>query len=73
MVDFSNFIYGTSVCIHVPYKPIRFMAYIPNLVAIFVERTYLTMPYEVCIAVGCLLAHIYKNVGSLCPFSMLTS
>ena len=27
--------------------------------------------HEVCIAGGCILAHICKNVGFICPFSKL--
>ena len=53
------------------YKSIKYLAYIPNLVGIFVSSTYMAIKSEVCIAVGFALGHICKNVGSICPFNVL--
>ena len=61
--------------IHLSYKPIKYLvniACMSNLVGIFVSRTYLEITWKVlCIAVGFVLAHMYKNVSSICPFSVL--
>ena len=35
------------------------------------SSSYFTIIFEVCIALGCILAQVYKNVGSTCLFSML--
>ena len=43
------------------------MAYMPNLVCIFVSSTHLAIMCEVCIVVGCVLAHMCKNVGLYTP------
>ena len=34
---------------------------------IFVVGTYMLIPCKVDIAVGCVLVHICKNIGSTCP------
>ena len=48
-------------------------AYIPNLVSIFACSTYWAKykACEVLIAVGCVLAHMWNCVGSICQFSIL--
>ena len=63
--------YVAHMCRHLPYKSIKYLAYMPNLVGIFVSSTYLAVIWEVCIAVGCVLTHMCKNVGSIYPFDML--
>ena len=74
MADCSDFICAWDICIHHPYKSIRYLAYMvymPNLVCIFVSSIYLAITWEVCIAVGCVVAHACRNVCSLCPFNIL--
>ena len=69
VVDCIDFIYGTYMCIHLPYKFIRYLAYVtymPNLVGIYVSSRYLGMAGDVCTVVGCVLAHI----GSIYLFNM---
>ena len=58
-------------CIHLPYKSIKYLAYMPNILCIFVPSTYLAIRWGVCIAVGYVLADLCKNVGAVCPFIML--
>ena len=70
MVDCSDFIYDTYMCIHLPFNLIKYLAYMPNSVGIFVSGAYLAR-CEICIAIGFGLVHVCKNVGSLCPFSTL--
>ena len=41
----------------------------PNLVAIFVSSTYLTITSEVCIGFGYVLAHMSKIVKSIYVFN----
>ena len=62
--------YVAHMCIHLSYKSIKFMVYIPNL-RIFVSSTYFPITLKVCIAVGSVLAPMCKNVGSICPFNRL--
>ena len=47
------------------------MTNMPNLVGLFLSATYLTITFEVEIAVGFILIHMCKNVESVCPYSML--
>ena len=47
------------------------MAYMPNLMGIFVSGIYSGLTCEVEAAVGYGVAYVCKNVGSICPFSML--
>ena len=61
LVECSDFIRDTNMNIHLPYTSIKYLMYMPNLVGIFVSRTYLAITSEVCIAVGCVLAHVCKN------------
>ena len=51
------------VCMHLPRRSIRYLAYIQNLVGIYVSNTLLVITCKVCTAVGCVLAHMCKNVG----------
>ena len=54
MVDASDFIDGIYVCIHTPYKPMKHfacVAYMPNLVRVFVCGTDLVVTHEVDIQV----------------------
>ena len=44
---------------------LAYMAYIPNSVGILVFGTYLEVICEVKVAVGCVLAYMHKNVGSI--------
>ena len=74
MVDCSDVIFGTYMCIHLPYRSLRYlayMAYMPNLVGIFVSSTYLALTWEVHTTIGCVLSHMCKNIGSIYPFNML--
>ena len=74
MVDWTDFICGMNMCIHLPYKFVQYfahIAYLPNLVHIFVFSIYFAIPREVCTVVGCVLAHICKNVGAICPVNLL--
>ena len=46
MVDYNDFICGTYMYIHLPYKSIRYLAhlaYMPYLVGTFVSSTYLAI------------------------------
>ena len=70
MVHVNDFICGTYICIHLPCLPIKYLAYIPNLVGIFVSGTYV-IKYETDIAFGSILVNICKNAGSFWPFSIM--
>ena len=48
------------------------MAYMPNVVGIFISGTYLAIPYEVDVVFGSIVAHVCNNNGSTCPYNMLT-
>ena len=41
MVDGGDFLCGKFMCIHPPYRPIKYFAYISNLVGLFLSDTYL--------------------------------
>ena len=71
MVDSSDLICDTYMCIHLPYKSIKYLAYRPNLVGIFVSGTYLAITLEVCIAVGCILAHNVQQCWGCMPISFV--
>ena len=43
MVDDSDFICGAYMCIHLPYKSIKYLAYMPSLVGKYVSSTYLAI------------------------------
>ena len=43
MVNCSDFICGTYIGIHFPYKSIKYLACMTNLVDIFVSSTYLAI------------------------------
>ena len=62
---------STYMCIHLPYKSVKYLAYMPKLVGIFMSSTYLAITLEVCIAVCCVLLPMSKNVVSVYPFNML--
>ena len=49
----------------------KYWAYMLNLVGIFVSGTYLSVTGRVEVAGGVVWDYKCKNVGSLCPFSML--
>ena len=74
LVDASDFIFGLSMCIHLLHiciKYLMYMAYIPNLLGIFVSITYYAITCVAETAVGCILAYKCKNVGSICQCRML--
>ena len=71
MLCSSDFICGTYMWIHLPYKSIKYLAYISNLMDIFVSDTHLAITWDIYIAVGCDLAHICKKCGSIYPLNML--
>ena len=41
-------------------------------VGIFGSGTYLSVRCEVDVAVSCILVYVLRNVGSVCPFSIMT-
>ena len=47
-------------------KVSKYLAYMLNLVGIYVSSRYLAITWEVCIAVCCVLAHMCKNDVSIC-------
>ena len=52
----SDFMCGRYMCIHLPFMPIKYLAYIacmPKLVGIFVSCTYLAITCEVEITISC--------------------
>ena len=60
--------YVVHMCIHHPFKPIKYCVYMtcmPNFEGIFASGTSLVITCEVCIVVSCVLVHVYKNVGSI--------
>ena len=72
MVDVYDVICGTCICNNIPYKPIKYLAYMSytvSLMCIFVSSTYMPIICEVHIAVGCILAYVYKS-GWICRFSI---
>ena len=49
--------YEAHMCMHLSYKPIKYlphMAYVPNLLGIFVFGTYMVITSEVEVAIGCI-------------------
>ena len=50
-----------------PFMPIKYLECMSSLVGLSVFGT-LGVTCEVDVAVGCVLAHTYKNVGSTCPY-----
>ena len=42
---------------------LAYMAYMLNLVGIFLSGTYLAGTCEVEVAVGCVLVYVFKNIG----------
>ena len=54
------------MCIHPAYLIIKYLAYIPKLVAIFLSGTYLAATCEENVVVGGVLAYIHKIAGSVC-------
>ena len=65
MIDTSDFICGTYIYIHTLYMLIRYLAYMPNLVGIFVLGNYFSITFEVDITVGCVVVHIYAKISGL--------
>ena len=57
MVDTSDFMCGIYVQIHLPYVPVKYMAYIFSLMDIFVSRVYMAIICKVDVVVGYTLAH----------------
>ena len=55
MVDCSDFVCGTYMCIQFPYKCIKIGMYgkVTNLVGIFVSSTYFAITRQICILVAC--------------------
>ena len=56
---------------HHPYLHVKYSAYMPKLMGIFVSCTYLASTGELEVVFGCVLAHICRNVAPECPYSML--
>ena len=69
MGDCSDFI--CEMCIHLPYKPIKYLAYMPSSVGMLVSNTYLAIRWEECIAVGCVLANMCVTWQSRCIICLL--
>ena len=65
MVDCSDFICGTNMCIHYPCKSIKYLSYMAcaQFGGIFISNTYLAITWKVWIAVGCVLAQMCKLFG----------
>ena len=57
--------------LHIPYKSIKYLAYMPSMVSMFVSSMYLAIMLEVCITFECVVSHICKNVESMCLFNIL--
>ena len=69
MIDLNDFIHGTYMDIHYPYmhnKYFAYMAYILNVMAIFVSATCMLLWYAVSNTVGGILALMFIDVRSLC-------
>ena len=67
LVDDSYSICGIVMCIHPPYGLVKYWTYVayePSLGGIFISGIYLAIICEIKVAVGCVLAHVSKNVGS---------
>ena len=47
------------------------MAYMANLVVIFVSGAYLAVIHKIYFIIACVLVCVCKNLGSLCPLSVL--
>ena len=62
MVDCSDVICGIYMCLHLPYKPIIYLAYIAYMDTC-ISSKHLAVTCKVCIAVGWFLAHMCTNVG----------
>ena len=70
IVDCSDFICGTYI-VYISHRSLKYVAYMPNVVGILVSSPHLVITWEVCISVDCILSHMCKIVGSICPFNML--
>ena len=68
----SDFICGRYMCIHPLHWHIKYLAYMPNLVGLFVSCTYLAITCEVGVAGGCILAYMWKIIKSLSTCCLLT-
>ena len=69
LVDASDFLYGTCMHMHLPYVSIKYLAYMPNLVGIFVSGRYLAIACEVDVVLRCILASMLKLLG---PYAHIT-
>ena len=73
MVDVSDFLCGIYICIYPLFMYVKYLAYVaymPSLVGIFVSGPHWEK-FEVEVAVGCILPHSYRNVGSTYSYNML--
>ena len=61
MVECIEFICSTYMCIHLPYKSLKYyMVYMSNMVGTFVSSTYLAITGQLFITIGCVLPHVQK-------------
>ena len=54
-------LYVAHICVYIFHKSVKYwayMAFMPNLVVIFVSSTYLAITWEVYIAVGCVREYV---------------
>ena len=70
VVNGSDVICGVYMCVHLPYNPIKYLAYILSLFGIFVSGTYLRIVFEIDVAVSCGLACKDAKVLDLCAHRM---
>ena len=69
VTSYVGFAYTSSIYGH---KYLMYMIYMSKLVSIFVAAIYLAIQCEGDTADSCVLSTVYKNVGSICPFSIIT-
>ena len=67
IVHATEFICSICMCVHVPYIHINYMASIYNLGDHIASGTCIAIRCEIDVEVGCVLEHIYNNVGSMWP------
>ena len=70
MAGASDFICGTCICIHSPYMPTKYVAYMSTFLGLFVFGTYLAITCQVDYALSCVSAYMCKNVRFICPLTL---
>ena len=73
LIPVTSNVAHSCICIsHIcPFLYFVYMAYVTNVVDIYVSGTCLAVTCEVDVAVACISVYFCKNVNFMCPFNML--